>query len=189
MAELLKKLIVLELSSWSGDVETMVASVNKTFKTLDWLQPEDTKFYDAIRAVLSRRTKISSVESKLQTHHNEESDAVSSIQVQLKEAVARSKVDYWKAIERVSNLKSRVSEIREVVKKLEHESAWEEVLLVDRRREWNQCLESHLAIKKEDKELAEQMEEKQTTIQKGKRVRDEAEAGVQGLIKALSSLC
>ena len=121
MAESLKKLIVLELSSWFGDVETMVASVNKTFKTLDWLQPEDTKFYDAIRAVLSRRTQISSVESKLRTHHNEESDAVSSIQVWLKEAVARSKVDYWKAIERVSNLKSRVSEIREVVKKLEHE--------------------------------------------------------------------
>ena len=46
-----------------------------------------------------------------------------------------------------------------------------------------------MAIKKEDKELAEQMEEKQMTIQKGKRVRDEAEAGVQGLIKALSSLC
>ena len=63
-----------------------------------------------------------------------------------------------------------------------------EVLLVDRRREWNQCLESHLAIKKEDKELVEQMEEKQMTIEKGKRVRDEAEAGVQGLIKALSSL-
>ena len=65
MAKSLKKLIVLELLSWFGDVVTIVASVNKTFKTLDWLQPEDTKFYDAIRAVLSRCTQISFVESKL----------------------------------------------------------------------------------------------------------------------------
>ena len=82
------------------------------------------------------------------THQNEESDAVSSIQ-----AVARSKVDYGKAIERVSGLKSRVSQIREVLKKLEHESAWEEVLPVDRKREWDLCPESHLAIKKEDKRV------------------------------------
>ena len=89
----------------------------------------------------------------LQTHQNKESDTVSSIQARLKEVVARSKVDYWKAIERVSGLKSRVFEIREVLKKLEHELAWEEVLLVDRKREWNQCLESHLAIMNEDKRV------------------------------------
>ncbi|KAK7848189.1 hypothetical protein CFP56_005414 [Quercus suber] len=73
-------------SSWSGDVETMVASMNKTFKTLDWHQPDDTKFYNAIRVALSRRTQISYVESNLRTHQNEESDAVSSIQARLKEA-------------------------------------------------------------------------------------------------------
>lgn len=110
--ESLNKLIVLELLSWSGDVETMAASVNKAFKTLDWLQPEDTKFYDAITVVLGRRTQLSSVESELQTHQNEEFDAVSSIQARLKEAVARSKADYLKAIELVSGLKSLVFEIR-----------------------------------------------------------------------------
>ena len=65
MAELLKKLIVLELSSWSGDVETMVASVNKTFKTLDWLQPDCIKFYDAVRALLSQCAQLSSLETVL----------------------------------------------------------------------------------------------------------------------------
>ncbi|KAM3700147.1 hypothetical protein ACJW31_05G078100 [Castanea mollissima] len=148
----------------------MAASVNKAFKTLDWLQPEDTKFYDAITVVLGRRTQLSSVESELQTHQNEEFDAVSSIQARLKEAVARSKADYLKAIELVSGLKSLVFEIREVLKKLEHESAWEEALFVDWKREWNQCLESHLAINKEEKYLAEQMEEKQKTIEKSRRV-------------------
>ena len=51
--ESLKKLLVSELSSWSGDVETMVASANKAFKTLDWLQPNCTQFYDVVRALLS----------------------------------------------------------------------------------------------------------------------------------------
>nr|POE54755.1 hypothetical protein CFP56_50222 [Quercus suber] len=159
-AESLKKLLVSELSPW---------------------------------AVLSRRAQLSYFETELRTHQNEESGAVSSFQARLKEAVeavVRSEAEYWKAIERVSGLKSRVSEIRKALKNLELESAWEEeVVLADRKREWEQCLESHLAIKKEEKELAEQMEEKQKTIEKIKRLRDEAESGVQGSIKALSSLC
>ena len=192
-AESLKKLLVSELSPWSGEVETMVASANRVFETLDWLQPDYTEFYDAVRAVLSRRAQLSYFETELRTHQNEESGAVSSFQARLKEAVeavARSEAEYWKAIERVSGLKSRVSEIRKALKNLELESAWEEeVVLADRKREWEQCLESHLAIKKEEKELAEQMEEKQKTIENIKRLRDEAEAGVQGSVKALSSLC
>ncbi|KAL0000721.1 hypothetical protein SO802_014502 [Lithocarpus litseifolius] len=192
-AESLKKLLVSELSPWSGDVETMVASANRAFETLDWLQPDYTEFYDAVRAVLSSRAQLSYFETELRTHQNEESGAVSSFQGRLKEAVealARSEAEYWKAIERVSGLKSRVSEIRKALKNLELESAWEEeVVLADRKREWDQCLESHLAIKKEEKELAEQMEEKQKAIEKIKRLRDEAEAGVQGSIKAVSSLC
>ncbi|XP_050276550.1 uncharacterized protein LOC126718416 [Quercus robur] len=192
-AESLKKLLVSELSPWSGDVETMVASANRAFETLDWLQPDYTEFYDAVRAVLSRRAQLSYFETELRTHQNEESGAVSSFQARLKEAVeavARSEAEYWKAIERVSGLKNRVSEIRKALKNLELESAWgEEVVLADRKREWEQCLESHLAIKKEERELADQMEEKQKTIEKIKRLRDEADAGVQGSIKALSSLC
>ncbi|KAF3946736.1 hypothetical protein CMV_027030 [Castanea mollissima] len=192
-AESLKKLLVSELSPWSGDVETMVALANRAFEALDWLQPDYTEFYDAVWAVLSRRAQLSHFETELRTHQNEESGAVSSFQARLEEAaeaVARSEAEYWKAIERVSGLKSRVSEIRKALKNLELETAWgEEVVLADRKREWEQCLESHLAIKKEEKELAEQMEEKQKTIEKIKRLRDEAEAGVQGSIKALSSLC
>ena len=36
MAESLKKLLVSELSLWSRDVETIVASANRAFETLDW---------------------------------------------------------------------------------------------------------------------------------------------------------
>ncbi|KAL0000723.1 hypothetical protein SO802_014504 [Lithocarpus litseifolius] len=191
-AESLKKLLVSELSSWSGDVETMVASANRAFETLDWLQPDCTEFYDAVMALLSRRAQLSSLETVLRTHQNEEESNAGNFQARSKEALealARSEAEYKKAGERVSCLKSRVSEIRVVLKKLEDESKREEVMLVDRKREWDQCIESHLAIKKEEKELAEQMEERQKIIKKIKRLRDEAEAGVQGSIKALSSLC
>ncbi|XP_023901081.1 uncharacterized protein LOC112012944 [Quercus suber] len=187
-AESLKKLLVSELSSWSGDVETMVASANRALETLDWLQPDCTEFYDAVRDLLSRRAQLSSLETELRTHQNEEESDAGDFQARSKdalEALARSEAEYKKAGERVSCVKSRVSEIRVVLKKLEDESKREEVMLVDRKREWDQCIESHLAIKKEEKELAEQMEEKQ----KIKRLRDEAEAAVQGSIKALSSLC
>ena len=191
-AESLKKLLVSELSSWSGDVETMVASANRAFETLDWLQPDCTEFYDAVRDLLSCRAQLSSLETELRTHQNEEESDAGNFQARSKdalEALARSEAEYKKAGERVSCLKSRVSEIRLVLKKLEDESKREEVMLVDRKREWDQCIESHLAIKKEEIELAEQMEEKQNIIKKIKRLRDEAEAGVQGSIKALSSLC
>ncbi|KAM4092325.1 hypothetical protein ACB094_06G030100 [Castanea mollissima] len=191
-AESLKKLLVSELSSWSGDVETMVASANRAFETLDWLQPDCTEFYAAVRDLLSRRAQLSSLETELRTHQNEEESDAGNFHARSKEALealARSEAEYKKAGERVSCLKSRVSEIRVVLKKLEDESKREEVMLVDRKREWDQCIESHLALKKEEKELAEQMEEKQKIIKKIKRLRDEAEAGVQGSIKALSSLC
>ena len=191
-AESLKKLLVSELSSWSGDVETMVASANRAFETLDWLQPDCTEFYDAVGDLLSRRAQLSSLETELRTHQNEEESDAGNFQARSKEALealARSEAEYKKAGELVSCLKSRVSEIRVVLKKLEDESKREEVMLVDRKREWDQCIESHLAIKKEEKELAEQMEEKQKIIKNIKRLRDEAEAGVQGSIKALSALC
>ncbi|XP_050246774.1 uncharacterized protein LOC126694496 [Quercus robur] len=191
-AESLKRLLVSELSLWSGDVETMVASANRAFETLDWLQPDCTEFYDAVGDLLSRRAQFSSLETELRTHQNEEESDAGNFQARSKEALealARSEAEYKKAGELVSCLKSRVSEIRVVLKKLEDESKREEVMLVDRKREWDQCVESHLAIKKEEKELAEQTEEKQKIIKKIKQLRDEAEAGVPGSIKALSSLC
>ncbi|XP_075671278.1 uncharacterized protein LOC142640860 [Castanea sativa] len=125
-AESLKKLLVSELSPWSGDVETMVASANRAFEALDWLQPDYTEFYDAVWAVLSRRAQLSHFETELRTHQNEESGAVSSFQARLKEAaeaVARSEAEYWKAIEWISGLKSPVSEIGKALKNLELESA------------------------------------------------------------------
>ncbi|KAL0010603.1 hypothetical protein SO802_005711 [Lithocarpus litseifolius] len=135
--ESLKKLIVSELSLWSGDVETMVASTNRNFKTLDWLQRDCTKFYDAVRALLSCFAQLSSLETELQTHQNEEEPNASNFQAQSKEALARSEVKYKKAIEWVSGLKSQVSKkaidwvsglksqvskIREVMQKLWHGS-------------------------------------------------------------------
>ena len=77
----------------------------------------------------------------------------------------------------------------DILRKLVIESAKEERVLADIEKEWNQCLESHMAIKKEEKELTEQVEEKQKAVQKIKQLRDEVEAGVQASIKALSSLC
>ena len=95
-AKSLKKLLVSELSSWSGDVETMVASANRAFETLDWLQPNWTEFYNAVRAFLSRHTQLSSLETVLQTHQNEEESYADNLQAQLKEALARSKAKYKK---------------------------------------------------------------------------------------------
>ena len=128
-AKSLKKLIVSELSLWSRDVETIVASANKTFKTLDWLQRDCTEFYDAIRALLSHCAQLSSLETELLTHQNEEPNT-GNFQARLKEALARSKVKYKKAIEWVSGLKSQVSKIQGVLQKLEHESEREEGVLV-----------------------------------------------------------
>ena len=96
MAESLKKLLVSELSLWFGDMETMVASANRAFETLDWLQPDCTEFYNAVRALLSRRTQLSSLETVLQTHQNEEESDADNLQAQLKEALARSKAKYKK---------------------------------------------------------------------------------------------
>nr|XP_023906642.1 DNA ligase 1-like isoform X2 [Quercus suber]POF18354.1 hypothetical protein CFP56_69209 [Quercus suber] len=193
-AESVKKLLLLELSS-ARDVETMVELSNKAFDSLDWLQPDYSEFYDAVKDVLSRRAQLSSVETELRTHQNEESDAVSSccnVEVRSKEsmaALARSESELGKAKERVSGLRRRVSEIMDILRKLVIESAKEERVLADVEKEWNQCLESHLAIKKEEKELTEQVEEKQKAVKKIKQLRDEVEAGVQASIKALSSLC
>lgn len=127
--ESLKKLIVSKLSLWSRDVETMVASTNRTFKTLDWLQRDCTEFYNVVRALLSRCAQLSSLKTKLQTHQNEEEPNAGNIQARSKE-VARSEVKYKKAIEWVSGLKSQVSKIREVLQKLEHESEREDGVLV-----------------------------------------------------------
>lgn len=193
-AESVKKLLLLELSS-DRDVETMVELSNKAFDSLDWLQPDYSEFYDAVKDVLSRRAQLSSVETELRTHQNEESDAVSSrcnVEVRSKESMAslaRSEAEVGKAKERVSGLKRRVSEIMDILRKLVIESAKEERVLADVEKEWNQCLESHLAIKKEEKELTEEVEEKQKAVKKIKQLRDEVEAGVQASIKALSSLC
>ena len=107
----------------------MVASRNRTFKTLDWLQRDCTEFYDTIRALLSRCAQLSSLETELLTHQNEEPDT-GNFQARLKEALARSKVKYKKAIEWVSGLKSQVSKIQGVLQKLEHESEREEGVLV-----------------------------------------------------------
>ena len=99
MAESLKKLLVSELSSWSGDMETMVAWANKAFKTLDWLQPDYTEFYDAVRSLLSLRTQLSSLETLLRTHQNEEESDAGNIQARSKEALevlARSEAEYKK---------------------------------------------------------------------------------------------
>ena len=98
-AESLKKLLVSELSSWSGDMETMVASANRAFETLDWLQPDCTEFYDAVRALLSRHAQLSSLETVLQTHQNEEESDAGNIQARSKEALevlARSEAEYKK---------------------------------------------------------------------------------------------
>ena len=107
----------------------MVASRNRTFKTLDWLQRDCTEFYDTIRALLSRCAQLSSLETELLTHQNEEPDT-GNFQARLKEALARSKVKYKKAIEWVSGLKGQVSKIQGVLQKLEHESEREEGVLV-----------------------------------------------------------
>ena len=98
MAESLKKLLVSELSSWFGDMETMVASANRAFETLDWLQPDCTEFYDAVRALLSRHAQLSSLETVLQTHQNEEESDASNFQARSKEALARSEAKYKKPI-------------------------------------------------------------------------------------------
>ncbi|KAK9984764.1 hypothetical protein SO802_034289 [Lithocarpus litseifolius] len=188
-AESVKKLLLLELSS-ARDVETMVELSNKAFDSLDY-----SEFYDAVKDVLSRRAQLFSVETELRTHQNEESDAVSSrcnVEVRSKEsmaALARSEAELGKAKERVSGLKRLVSEIMDLLRKLVIESAKEGRVLADVEKEWIQCLESHLAIEKEKKELTEQVEEKQKAVKKIKELRDEVEAGVQASIKALSSLC
>ena len=96
MAESLKKLLVSELSSWSGDMETMVAWANKAFKTLDWLQPDYTEFYDAVRSLLSLRTQLSSLETLLRTHQNEEESDAGNFQARSKEALARFEAEYKK---------------------------------------------------------------------------------------------
>lgn len=193
-AESVKKLLLMELSS-ARDVETMVELSNKAFDSLDWLQPDYSEFYDAVKDVLSRRAQLSSVETELRTHQSEESDAVSSrcnVEVRSKEsmaALARSEAELGKAKERVSGLKRRVSEIMDLLRKLVIESAKEERVFADVEKEWSQCLESHLAIKKEEKESTEQVEEKHKAVKKIKQLRDEVEAGVQASIKALTSLC
>ena len=89
---------------------------------MDWLQRDCTEFYDTVRALLSRCAQLSSLETELQTHQNEEEPDTGNFQARLKEALARSKVKYKKAIEWVSGLKSRVSKIQEVLQKLGHES-------------------------------------------------------------------
>ena len=93
---------------------------------MDWLQRDCTEFYDAVRSLFSRCAQLSSLETELQTHPNEEEPDTGNFQARLKEALARSKVKYKKAIEWVSGLKSRVSKIQGVLQKLEHESEREE---------------------------------------------------------------
>ena len=95
-AESLKKLLVLELLSWSGDVEMMVASMNRAFETLDWHQPNCTEFYDAVKALLSQRAQLSSLETILRTHQNEEESDAGNFQARLQEALARSEAKYKK---------------------------------------------------------------------------------------------
>ena len=74
----------------------MVALVNRAFETLDWLQPDCTEFYNAVRALLSRRAQLSSLETVLWTHQNEEESDAGNFQARSKEALARSKAEYKK---------------------------------------------------------------------------------------------
>ena len=77
----------------------MVAWANRAFETLDWLQPDYTEFYDAVRALLSWCTQLSSLETVLRTHQNEEESNASNFQAQSKkalEALARSEAEYKK---------------------------------------------------------------------------------------------
>ena len=96
MAELLKKLLVLELSLWSGDVEMMVASTNRALETLDWLQLDCIEFYNVVWSLLSWRAQLSSLETMLWTHQNEEEFEVGYFQAWSKEALARSEAKYKK---------------------------------------------------------------------------------------------
>ena len=92
-------IISTNLSSWFGDVETMVALANRAFKTLDWLQPDYIEFYNTVRALLSRRAQLSSLETVLRTHENEEESDANNFQARSKEApeaLARSKAEYKK---------------------------------------------------------------------------------------------
>lgn len=74
-----KKLIVSELSSSREDVnvETMVELSNKAFETLDWLGADYADLYDAVRSLLSHCAQLSSAKSELQSHQNDESNAIS----------------------------------------------------------------------------------------------------------------
>ena len=77
----------------------MVASVNRAFETLDWLQPDSTEFYNAVRTLLSRRAQLSSLEIVLRIHQNEEESDAGNFQARSKEALealARSKAEYKK---------------------------------------------------------------------------------------------
>ena len=73
--------------------------------TLDWLQPDCTEFYDAVRALLSRHAQLSSLETVLQTHQNEEESDASNFQARSKEALARSEAKYKKPITNIQTHK------------------------------------------------------------------------------------
>ena len=77
----------------------MVASANRAFETLEWLQPDCTEFYDAVRDLLSRRAQLYSLETELRTHQNEEESDAGNFQARSKEALevlARSEAEYKK---------------------------------------------------------------------------------------------
>jgi|UniRef100_A0A2N9GZB9 chromosome segregation ATPase len=192
-AESVKKLLVSELSYYPS-VETMVELANKAFETLDWLQADYAQLYDAVKAHLTHCAQLSSAESELLTHQNEEKNAVLAREAnrtraeEAVEAVARSEAEYEKAEVRLGDLENRVSETREVLKKLLSESMQRKAEVAFLEGEWKRCSESRLEIMKEDEELAEKIEEKRKIVEKIEQRYKEAEALVERSIMTLSSL-
>ncbi|KAK7840270.1 uncharacterized protein LOC112018342 [Quercus suber] len=191
-----KKLIVSELSSSreNVNVETMVELANKAFETLDWLGADYADLYDAVRALLSHCAQLSSAKSELQTHQNEESNAISYLDVLQRrcteafEAFAGSLAEYLEAEKRLGVLNTSVSEQREVLRKLKKESAQKGKEVAVLKGKWKRCLRSHLVIKNEKNEFAEQVTKKRKIVQMIEGRCDEIKAGVKRCKETLSSL-
>ena len=192
-----KKLIVSELSSSREDVnvETMVELSNKAFETLDWLGADYADLYDAVRSLLSHCAQLSTAKSELQSHQNDESNAISYRDVlqhrctEAFEALAGSLAEYREAEKQLGVLNTSVSKHREVLRKLEKELAQKRKEVAVLEGKWKHCLESHLAIKNEKKEFAEQVTEKRKIVQMTERRCDEVRADVKRCKETLSSLC
>ena len=151
---------------------------------LNGVNADYTELYNAVRDLLSCHAELSSVESELRTRQNDETEAVLSgdeLRARSREAteeLARSEAVYMKATGPLSLLKDKISETREVLRKLEEESVEKErevdVLYV----KWKSCLHSHIAIKNE----------KHRNLEETQQRFDEVEAGVRQSIKALLSI-